>query len=133
MHNQQQVHTMSVIALGFSRMNGKSKDSGNAYDMCRLQIVLPHTGAQTASMQRVAAGFQSAELEIDSSTWARFVSLPYPSCLNVEYVEEMVPFKGKVEMRRKLVGATVAYEISLNRPAAPSPVPAPAAAQKVPA
>lgn len=128
------LHTMKVIAIGFTRMAGKAKESGNAYDMCRLQILLPQTVMRTQSMERTGAGFQSAELEIEPTRWHQFVNIPYPAHLTVEYVEELVPFKGKVEPRRKLVGAAVVTQIALTASAAAvSAQAAPAASATAPA
>ncbi|MFC4158453.1 hypothetical protein [Chitinimonas lacunae] len=126
------LHTMRVIAIGFSRMAGTAKASGNQYDMCRLQILLPQTSARTQSMERTAAGFQASELEVDSSRWHQFVNIPYPAHIDVQYVEELVNFKGRAEPRRKLVGVAATTPIALiATQATPTASPSPSAAPKV--
>lgn len=74
---------MKVLVLGALSMVGKSAKTGAAYDMKRLYVASPMGSKLTDAYRRDAAGFEVAELEVESDKFAPFLNVQYPCQLDL--------------------------------------------------
>ncbi len=57
---------MKVQVIGIQRRFGKSKKSGNDYDMCQLHVLREVTPATNENNTLQGSGFQSVEMDADT-------------------------------------------------------------------
>lgn len=66
-----------VTATGFTKMFGTAKESGRAYDMAQLHILLPNSEIQTAACTKQGVGQVGTEYPVDPSAAYRFLALDF--------------------------------------------------------
>lgn len=87
---------MRVNALGVYRMKGKSKTSGNDYDMAKLVMTKPFEQFANANMVRTGFGLTVAELDMEPDAVNRCATLQFPCEVDLEIGARISDF-GKLE------------------------------------
>ncbi len=75
---------MRVSALGVYRMKGKSKSSGNDYDMAKLIMTKPFEHFANANMVRSGFGLTTAELDMEPEAVNRCSTIHFPCEVDLE-------------------------------------------------
>lgn len=78
----------TVIATGFTKMFGTAKESGRAYDMAQLHILLPNSEIQTAVCTKQGVGLVGTEYPVDPSAAYRFLALDFTDRLYLLELEK---------------------------------------------
>lgn len=86
---------MKMHVLGVKRIKGDKSKAGNPYDMCRLFGMVPVENVSKPGFEIAGAGFEIAEIELDTEALPAFLSLKYPCLLDLE--TDSKPFMGKFE------------------------------------
>jgi hypothetical protein len=74
---------MKATVCGVKRMSGTAKQSGNAYDMCNITLLVPIEQVNNAKMQINGAGFSTMEMPLEIEGLTAFMSLKFPLVLDL--------------------------------------------------
>jgi hypothetical protein len=76
---------MKVLVLGVSRMHGLSQKSvpPKPYDMCRLSYATPLQLVEGANRTMAGYGFESQDVDLDTSALESFKDIKFPSVLDI--------------------------------------------------
>ena len=75
---------MKMLVMGVSRIFGKSKKTGNDYDMCRLFGMTQIAVRKTENMTVEGYGFEVAEIDLDQTAVHAFKDVKFPAQLDLE-------------------------------------------------
>lgn len=95
---------MKLRVLGASRMVGKSRKTGNDYDMCRLFVLTPIEPRSNDDYQLVGHGFQVQETECTPECVIALKAATFP--FEAEFNTEDYFSRGRINVR--IVGPKVA-------------------------
>ena len=90
---------MKMQVLGVKRVEGTGKETGNAFDMCRVVVSVPiETGAFGKEPKRTIIsgyGFESAEIECAPEALPMFAKLKFPCEIDLHTDQRL--YRGKFE------------------------------------
>lgn len=86
---------MKANVCGVRRMAGTAKQSGNAYDMCTVTLLVPVENVNNSKMQINGAGFSTMEMPLLVEALPQFMNLKFPVTLELE--TDVRPRAGKPE------------------------------------
>ncbi|MFC4158462.1 hypothetical protein [Chitinimonas lacunae] len=126
----------TVIATGFTKMAGTAKESGRAYDMAQLHILLPNNEIQTAACMKLGTGQVGTEYPVDPTAAHRFLSLDFTDrlyMLELEKRTELRAGRNGAEEFTKCIGFRIVGVLPIRFTApekSSSSVPSPASEPK---
>lgn len=82
---------MKCTVLGWMRMSGTAKASGNAYDFARLNILKPVEPATREKSKIVGDGFEQAFVNLRVGCEGQFKGLKFPAEVELSLDHEMGP------------------------------------------
>lgn len=86
---------MRVRVCGVKRVEGVAKGSGNAFDMCRVFILVPVENQASGKVKISGFGSELAEMELAPEALPQFSGLTFPC--EVDLHTEQKFFRGKFE------------------------------------
>ncbi len=95
---------MRVRVCGVKRVEGKAKESGNPFDMCRVLVLVPVETVSSDKVRITGYGYELGEMELAPEALAEFSGLTFPA--DVELRTEQKFFRG--EFKTVCAGVSVA-------------------------
>jgi len=86
---------MQLNVIGVKRVKGEGKESGLPYDICRIIALSPVEAVSTSKMQISGAGYEVAEMPLDTDALPKFLGLKFPVSLSL--ITDARPYRGKFE------------------------------------
>ena len=86
---------MRVRVCGVKRVEGVAKGSGNAFDMCRVLMLVPVENQSNGKLKISGFGSEAAEMELAPEALQQFSGLSFPC--EVDLHTEQKFFRGKFE------------------------------------